>query len=114
MKPPKKVKLTVIPTEKKVEEKASEVMSEKSSGRTFDPRPEFRIGEDEFPQIKEWVTGKKYKLEIEVEQVGGRIEDWGDQKGKLVGSYKITKIGSDNDQDEETEKNFPKAMQKKK
>ncbi len=112
MKPPKKVKLTVIPSSKDEDMHTLKSEAKEPKINTYDPRPQFSIGVDEFPEIKDWVTGKKYKLEIEVEQTGSRIKDWGNNKGKLEGTYKITKIGSDNDADE-VSKNFPAGMKKK-
>ncbi len=112
MKPPKKKKLVIIPSEKNEDMVTLKSEAKEPKINTYDPRPQFSIGVDEFPEIKTWVTGQKYRLEIEVEQTGSRIEDWGNNKGKLVGTYKITKIGSDNDEDD-TSKNFPEAMKKK-
>lgn len=106
--------MNVIPDKKVI--KDTEMMDHKSGKRTVDPRPEFSINAEEFPAMKEWSVGKKYKLEIEVEMTGSRIGEWGDDKGKLTGSFKISGIMSDEDKDEEGEdedESFPKAMKKK-
>lgn len=81
--------------------------------RETDPRPEFVIDAETLPAIKDWNVGKKYKLEIEVEMVGSRIEDWGANKGKLTGNFKISGIMVEDDMDEEEEE-MPKAMRMKK
>jgi hypothetical protein len=83
-----------------------------SSEETFDPRPQFSISEVYYPEIKNWSAGKKYPLMIEVEMVGSRIEDWGPDKGKYTGSFKINGIGSHMEEEEEEE--FPKGMKVKK
>ena len=85
------------------------------SERIIDPRPEFTITADTLPAIKDWSVGKKYKLEIEVEMTGSRIEDWGDDKGKLKCNFKISGIMVDNDFDDKAaDEDFPEAMRIKK
>ncbi len=88
----------------------------KAKTEKIDPRPEFRINAEEFPDIKNWSTGSKYKLMIEVEQVGSEIGEWGDDKGKMIARFKINGIASAEDGKEEKKEakeektKFPKAM----
>lgn len=95
-------KMTKIPSEKKIIDKDNSVMKKgkvEHMERTIDPRPSFSVNAEILPQIKDWSVGKKYKIEIEAEMVGSRIEDWGDDKGKLVASFKISGIMQDTDDD---------------
>lgn len=107
-------KMHVIPEKKLIQDDM--VMEGKNKGkREVDPRPEFSINAEEFPAIKDWSVGKKYKLEIEVEMTGCRIGEWGDDKGKMTSSFKICGIMSDEDKDDTDakSKDFPEGMQKK-
>jgi len=104
--------MNIIPDKKKVPNEY--VTDSKSKTREIDPRPEFQINADEFPDIKEWSVGKKYKLEIEVEMTGSRIGEYGDDKDKLTGTFKISGIMSDEDKDDAKAYMAPKAMMKKK
>ncbi len=99
MKPPKMI---AIPSEKKVENTYAKEMTEKQ--HTIDPRPQFCISAELFPAIKEWKTGEKYKLEVEVEQMGSRIETYGDDKGKLIADFRISGIMVDSDKDDSKDK----------
>ncbi len=109
-------KMIVIPEKKMVENQYKNDMTDEK--REIDPRPQFCISEDVLPAIKTWSTGQKYKMEIEVEQVGSRISDYGDDKGKLVADFKISGIMPDTDSDESKEemkkggtiKKYPEAM----
>lgn len=60
---------------------------------TYDPRPCFSISETDLPEIKSWTIDGKYKLEIEVEMRGIREEDYGNNKGKKVAEFRISKVG---------------------
>lgn len=86
----------------------------KNGKREIDPRPEFSVNETTMPQIKDWSVGKKYRFEIEVEMVGSRIQDWGDDKGKQTASFKINGIMEDLDEDESSEDALPPGMRVKK
>lgn len=101
-------KMTKIPEKVVSKEKNYEG---KTVTRENDPRPSFSVNEDSLPAIKDWSTGKKYKLEIEVTVTGTRIEDYGHDKGKLKADLKISGIILDNNKDEEDE--FPAAMKRK-
>jgi hypothetical protein len=92
-------KMNVIPDKKII--KDTEMMDHKSGKREVDPRPEFSVNAEEFPAIKDWSVGKKYKMEIEVEMTGSRIGDWGDDKGKLTGSFKICGIMAEEEGEKE-------------
>ncbi len=89
-----------IPSEVTVKDTSTKVEKNGTVDRKIDPRPSFRINADLLPQIKDWSAGKKYPLEIEVEMTGSRIEDWGEDKGKLVGEFKICGIMADTDADD--------------
>jgi len=110
-KPPK---MTVIPATKTVpkEEISRELQEMKSPPieRTYDPRPEFELSGDDFPEIKNWKTGEEYMVDVKILQTGSRICDYGDKKGQMIGTFKI--IGIANDEEEESE--FPKGMTVKK
>lgn len=118
MKAPKMTKV-VIPTEKKI--KNTDTFSSEKK-RIIDPRPSFSIAEDVLPAIKDWKTKGRYNLEIEVEQTGSRIEDYGDNKGKLVGEFRICGIMVDKEEggkseekgDKEDKSEFPEKMRVKK
>lgn len=109
-------KMNVIPEKKLIKDDV--VMEGKDKGkREVDPRPSFAINSEEFPEIKDWKTGQKYKLMIEVEQVGSEIGEWGDDKGKLVGRYKINgiaSVGEEKTEEKEEKEEYPKQMVKPK
>lgn len=96
MKPPKMI---MIPDSKMVKDE----FSSSKAKREVDPRPEFSITAESLPAIKDWSVGKKYMVEMEVEMTGSRIEDWGDDKGKLKGNFKICGIKPDMEEKEEKE-----------
>ncbi len=112
-------KMTVIPDKKIVKDDCCPTPNGK---REIDPRPEFSVSADILPAIKDWSVGKKYMIEIEAEMIGSRIEDWGDDKGKLKGNFKISGIAVDADKDESGEgmnkggtvKKNPETMESKK
>ncbi len=62
-------------------------------GATYDPRPCFSISETDLPEIKSWTIDGKYNLEIEVEMRGIREADYGNDKGKKIAEFRISKIG---------------------
>jgi hypothetical protein len=70
--------------------KKSEV---KSSISDYDERPNIRFTETELPDIKNWAISKKYKLVVEVEMNGIRKEEYGSNKGKITGDFKVIKVG---------------------
>lgn len=70
--------------------KSKEIKSELNN---YDPRPRITISESVLPEIKSWSLNEKYKLAIEVEMTGTRIEDWGNEKGKAIANFTVTKIG---------------------
>lgn len=105
-------KMIQIPDKKKVENEYAHEMKDKT--RTIDPRPSFSISAETLPAIKNWSTGQKYMMIVEVEQIGSRIEDWGDDKGKLVGNFKICAVQVENEEEEEDEEGLPKKMYSKK
>lgn len=103
-----------IPSSKTVKDNDYKV-KEGVTERTFDPRPEFSVTDEILPAIKDWSVGKKYRFEVEVEMIGSRIEDWGDDKGKLKGNFKISGIMVDHDKNEDDEEpEFPESMRIKK
>ena len=54
--------------------------------------PSFSVSDRELPEIKDWQVGKRYKLEIEVEQVSMTKNEYG--KSPLMARLKIHKIGT--------------------
>lgn len=56
---------------------------------SFDSRPRISFTEDELPEIKEWSVGKKYKLEIKVEMTGINKMEYGENKNKIQGQFKV-------------------------
>lgn len=115
--------MNVIPSKKKIKDEF--VVSEKDGKREVDPRPEFEVNVEEFPDIKNWKTGEKYTIMMEVQQVGSMIGEYGDDKGKLVARFKVNgicshdeKMENEEEEDEKDEngeyKGFPKAMRIKK
>lgn len=61
----------------------------------WDNRPTISFSEAELPELKDWMLNGKYRLEVEVEMTGTRIEDYGSNKGKATGTFRVTKIGVD-------------------
>ncbi len=53
--------------------------------------PSFSLTEKDLPAIKNWRVGKKYKLEIEVEQVAMSKDEYG--KSPMEARFKIHKVG---------------------
>lgn len=110
MKKSSKLKMIEIPEKKTVPNQYA--IESKEKKHTIDPRPRFSVSEEILPAIKEWTTGKKYMMEIEVEQTGSRIEDYGDDKGKLVADFRISgiKVEDKSKDDDADEPEFPEAM----
>lgn len=109
--------MNIIPEKKMVKDDV--VMEGKNKGmREVDPRPQFSINAEEFPELKNWSVGKKYMMEIEAEMVGSHIGEWGDDKGKMTASFKICGIKSESEEPgEDSEKEddeYPAGMRKKK
>jgi hypothetical protein len=82
------------------------VLSRKSDGEAKEmpfvsrPLPSFTLTEKEFPAIKGWKVGKKYMLEIEVENVGMNKDEYM-PKMPMTSRLSITKITEcDMDEDE--------------
>lgn len=109
--------MNLIPSKKIIKDEFA--ISDKSGKREIDPRPEFEVNVEELPDIKEWKTGEKYKIMMEVQQVSSSLGEYGDDKGKLVARFKVNGICSHEkeDDDPKNEKGeylgFPKAMRKK-
>lgn len=59
-------------------------------------KPTFSLDDKDLPDIKEWKVGGKYKIMLEVEQVGADKGDpWDDGESKrLNGRFKILKAKS--------------------
>jgi hypothetical protein len=60
----------------------------------------FSIGEDMLPQIAKWQVGKRYRLEMEVEQIAlSKIDDLNDKEKKQVTArFKVLSVNAeDND-----------------
>lgn len=49
----------------------------------------FSIDEDMLPQVRTWKVGKKYKLELEVEQIGSSKGDEMHDDKKITGRFKV-------------------------
>src|SRR3990167_2958542 len=68
------------------------------------PLPSFSLSEDDLPEIKDWEVGKKYKLNIEVEQVSKEKGDRYSMEGpggskdkkKISAHFRMLKIGTAN------------------
>lgn len=60
---------------------------------TYDARPCIDFTEKELPEIKNWEVGKKYIVELEIEQTGIRVMEYGENKGKMSASFRISKVG---------------------
>lgn len=54
--------------------------------------PSFFLTDKDLPAIRNWQVGKRYKLEIEVEQVSMSKDEYG--KSPLTARLKIHKIGT--------------------
>ena len=53
--------------------------------------PSFSLTEKDLPAIRNWQVGKKYKLEVEVEQVSMSKDEYG--KSPMTAHFKIHKVG---------------------
>lgn len=82
---------------------------ERPSVDGMDTRPTFNISEIQLPELTSWKVGEKYSLEMEVEMISVRKEDYGMDKGNICGQFKITKIGADNEDNEENEEEYKKG-----
>lgn len=80
-------KMTNIPDKKKSS------YSEIENGKYFNPQPTLQIGEDILPEVKDWKVDSTYNLTIQVKMTGLNTDEYGPQKGKTNGSFRITKIG---------------------
>ena len=63
--------------------------------------PSFSLTADDLPEIKNWSVGKKYKLEMEVEQVSMAKEEYMHNQ-PLTARFRITKIKSTSTDSDET------------
>ena len=61
----------------------------------YDDRPRFSIKESELSDVKDWKVGEKYKVVLELEQTGSNIIDYGPDKGKIRGEFKVVGIGTE-------------------
>lgn len=53
--------------------------------------PTFSLTEKDLPAIKDWKVGKKYKLEIEVEQISVSKNEYG--RSPMTARFRIHKVG---------------------
>jgi len=63
--------------------------------------PSFTLTQKDLPEIKNWQVGKKYKLEIEVEQVSQEKSEYG-QGSPLTARFKLLKVKAKTLSDENT------------
>lgn len=66
--------------------------------------PSFSLTEKQFPPLKDWKVGKKYKMEIEVEQVSMSKNEYADRDEPLTARFKIHKVGEEEMYTEEEKK----------
>ncbi len=80
-------------SENKMHKVQGEPMGVGWDGRGDSPRylPSFSLTDKDFPEIKNWKVGKKYMIEMEVEQVASSKDEFG--KSPLTARFKIHKIG---------------------
>lgn len=76
---------------------AKEEPFDSEKGRTYDPRPVIEISESDLPEIKGWTIDGKYSLNIKVEMRGIQEKEYGNDKGKIYGSFRVTEVGLDKD-----------------
>lgn len=65
--------------------------------------PSFSLTVKDLPEIKNWSVGKKYKLEIEVEQTSMAKEEYM-QDQPLTARFRITKIKSGQNDSEDVKR----------
>lgn len=87
-------KLKSIPS--KVVRKDSPVKMDNS----YNPQPSLRLDAKILPEIKSWKVGETYKLEIEVKMTGIQQNEYGPDKESTSADFRITKIGTDTDNDD--------------
>lgn len=80
-----------IPAEKKYPSPGKSSTIKESN--TYNPQPSICISEEFLPEIKSWSIDGEYDLRIKVKMTGIRTEDYGSEKGKVKGDFKITSIG---------------------
>lgn len=71
--------------------------------------PHIYIDESDLPEVASWEVDKKYIIAIEVEMVGKRREEYGDEE--IEGTLKITKVMA---LDDLTQEQFEKVIAKAK
>lgn len=62
--------------------------------------PTFQLNEKDLPAIKNWVVGRKYRLELEVEQISVRKDEPMRDKPQLEATFRILKVKDVPDSDE--------------
>lgn len=65
-------------------------------------KPTLYLTDKDLPELKDWETGKTYKLDITVKQVSKSERDTGNGK-EMTGTFDITDVKVDNDDDNNQE-----------
>lgn len=73
----------------------------KDKPEQYDDRPELSFSEDQLPESKGWNLKDDYYLVLKVKMIGNRIEDYGQNTGKVVSRFKVLAVAVDNDSDED-------------
>lgn len=76
-----------------------------------DTRPSISISESQLPEMKDWELKNKYKVKIEIEMISHEISEWGYDKGKIIGRFRINSIKPC---DDDSEKEKGESSSKKK
>lgn len=67
--------------------------------------PTFNLSEKDLPEVKDWKVGKTYHLEMEVEQIETRKEEYAEGE-PIVARFRIVKIKSESDNSEHGKKGY--------
>ncbi len=80
-----------LPPPKKIKKLDAEMV--KYTEEAYDNRPRLSIDETELKDVKDWKVKGKYKVVMELEMMGSHIMDYGKDKGKIKGEFKVVGIG---------------------
>lgn len=83
--------------------KGEKLMYSLDGGKNARIFPTLRLTDEDLPELKDWKVGKKYPLCIEVELMSTRQGSEYSQENKdkrIHTTFKVVKVGVDNDADE--------------
>lgn len=88
-------------TMKKILPPKKKVSQSKSEPYVSEHRPSLSFYEDQLPELKNMAINDKITLCVEVQLESLGKEDYGDYKGQIRATFKVNKVGVDNDADKD-------------